>query len=252
MSGLRETTDRRGWAAWSFVWGSALLFVVSLATFAVRYARGFDRPLWDAPEALVSALGGPLAFDAALMLLFGLHHSVFARLPVRKRVARAVGIALERSVYVCFASALLLVLATGWRPVPGEVWQVTGAAASGMRALQVFGVLLTAVSVGRVGALTLAGLDDPRTRRLLAPRVSAAISARGPYRFVRHPIYSGWFLLVFGLPTMNGSQLALAVFSGLYLLAAMPFEERTLHTTLGESYRRYTEQVRWRLLPGVY
>jgi protein-S-isoprenylcysteine O-methyltransferase Ste14 len=69
---------------------------------------------------------------------------------------------------------------------------------------------------------------------------------------VRHPIYSGWFLLVFGVGTMTGTRLVFAAISCLYVLIAIPFEERSLLATAGGAYNRYVNQVKWKLLPGVY
>ena len=74
----------------------------------------------------------------------------------------------------------------------------------------------------------------------------------GPYRWVRHPIYLGWLLLVFGVPHMTATRLAFAAISSAYLVVAIPFEERSLVETFGDEYRRYQQAVRWRLVPGVW
>jgi protein-S-isoprenylcysteine O-methyltransferase Ste14 len=69
---------------------------------------------------------------------------------------------------------------------------------------------------------------------------------------VRHPIYLGWFLMVFGVPVMTGTRLVFALSSCAYLVVAVPLEERTLQQTTGGKYDEYKRQVRWRILPGVY
>ena len=73
----------------------------------------------------------------------------------------------------------------------------------------------------------------------------------GPYGWVRHPIYLGWILVVFALGTMTMTRLVFAVVSSLYLLAAIPFEERTI-LAQAANYRDYQRRVRWRLIPGIY
>ena len=75
---------------------------------------------------------------------------------------------------------------------------------------------------------------------------------RGPYRLVRHPIYFGWILSVFGAAHMTGDRLAFAAISSLYLVIAVPWEERSLRQSFGADYDRYTEKVRWRVLPFLY
>jgi methanethiol S-methyltransferase len=76
--------------------------------------------------------------------------------------------------------------------------------------------------------------------------------ARGGYGFVRHPIYLGWMLMVWGAPVMSLSRLTFASVSTLYLLLAIPFEERSLRARFGAAYDAYVRAVRWRVLPGVY
>jgi protein-S-isoprenylcysteine O-methyltransferase Ste14 len=51
---------------------------------------------------------------------------------------------------------------------------------------------------------------------------------------------------------MTGGRLTFAAISSFYLLIAIPWEERSLTQQYGEAYLRYTRQVRWRVLPGLY
>ena len=87
----------------------------------------------------------------------------------------------------------------------------------------------------------------PRRRPTPEPFV-----VRGAYGLVRHPIYLGWFLMVWPTPLMTGGRLTFAAISSFYLLIAIPWEERSLAQQHGEAYLRYTRQVRWRVLPGLY
>jgi protein-S-isoprenylcysteine O-methyltransferase Ste14 len=80
----------------------------------------------------------------------------------------------------------------------------------------------------------------------------AEFVTRGPYGWVRHPIYAGWFLIVFAVPVMTMTQLVFAVVSGLYLIVGMVFEERSILRAAPRSYADYRERVRWKLLPGIY
>jgi protein-S-isoprenylcysteine O-methyltransferase Ste14 len=75
---------------------------------------------------------------------------------------------------------------------------------------------------------------------------------RGPYGWVRHPIYSGWFLIVFAVPVMTLTRLVFAVTSSAYLLIAIPFEERSLRRSSQGTYDQYMREVRWRLVPRLF
>ena len=68
---------------------------------------------------------------------------------------------------------------------------------------------------------------------------------------MRHPIYLGWILLVFGVGTMTMTRLVFAAVSTVYLLIAIPFEERTLRAHSG-AYDDYIRRVPWKLIPRIY
>jgi len=74
----------------------------------------------------------------------------------------------------------------------------------------------------------------------------------GVFRIVRHPLYFGWLITVFGAAHMTGDRLTFAVLTTAYLVIAIPWEERSLEREFGESYRRYKEKVRWRIVPYLY
>ena len=74
----------------------------------------------------------------------------------------------------------------------------------------------------------------------------------GPYRLVRHPLYLGWILAVFGPAHMTGDRLAFAAITTIYLMIAIPLEERSLVGAFGDEYERYTQQVKWRVVPYIY
>jgi protein-S-isoprenylcysteine O-methyltransferase Ste14 len=77
---------------------------------------------------------------------------------------------------------------------------------------------------------------------------------RGPYRWVRHPSYSGLviFFLGLGLALTNWmSLLVLVVVPTAGLVVRIHSEERALLAGLGEPYRRYAA-AHQRLFPGVW
>lgn len=78
------------------------------------------------------------------------------------------------------------------------------------------------------------------------------IVLKGPYRFVRHPIYLGYLITHIGFLLSNWSVRNVAVYLVTYVfqVARIFSEERVLSGE--EAYREYCERVRFRLIPGIF
>jgi protein-S-isoprenylcysteine O-methyltransferase Ste14 len=77
------------------------------------------------------------------------------------------------------------------------------------------------------------GAEDPEDEPL---RVD------GLHRYVRHPLYTGGFLILWG--RVDGDlELATAIWASLYLVIGSRFEERRLLTLYGAEYADYRRRV---------
>jgi protein-S-isoprenylcysteine O-methyltransferase Ste14 len=76
----------------------------------------------------------------------------------------------------------------------------------------------------------------------------------GPYRYIRHPSYSGALLslLGFGLALGNWAGLAASLLClGFAYAYRIPVEEAALASALGETYKQYLKRT-WRLVPFLF
>src|SRR6266849_5713569 len=76
----------------------------------------------------------------------------------------------------------------------------------------------------------------------------------GPYRYIRHPSYSGALLslLGFGLSLGNWAGLATGLCClGFAYAYRIPIEEAALASALGETYTQYLKRT-WRLVPFLF
>jgi protein-S-isoprenylcysteine O-methyltransferase Ste14 len=222
----------------AYVIGGALIFVVALATGTWRFVA-----LGTVPEQ--GPLVEGLLINTLLFGVFALHHSVLAREPVKARVSRMVSPSLERPTYVWVASLLFIAACLAWRPIAGTIYRLPPPWAWAVGALQFAGGILTLDAARRIDVRVLAGLRPE-------PAQAGELVARGTYRFVRHPIYLGWVLLVWAASDMTTGRLVFAAISTAYLVVAVPFEERSLRRRFGPPYDAYRRQVRWRIVPGLY
>ncbi|MDH3871055.1 MAG: isoprenylcysteine carboxylmethyltransferase family protein [Gammaproteobacteria bacterium] len=75
----------------------------------------------------------------------------------------------------------------------------------------------------------------------------------GPYGFIRHPGYLGFFGWGLSVPLFLGSWWAFipALLSIVAIVIRTALEDKTLREELA-GYREYTDRVRYRLVPGVW
>lgn len=223
-----------------FVWLGGALFVAALLYGAAAF--GVD---WSESGEFARGAGWrAVAINALVFAAFAAHHSIFARAGVKAMVATVFPEHLVRSLYVWTASGLFIVAIALWQPVGGDLYHATGPRSILHALVQLSGVWLVARSVGAIDPLELAGIRRGGRRD--------ALQVGGVYRLVRHPLYLGWMLIVFGAAHMTGDRLAFAAITSLYIVVAIPWEERALERTFGDDYARYRTRVRWRVLPFVY
>ena len=79
------------------------------------------------------------------------------------------------------------------------------------------------------------------------------VATNGPYRFVRHPGYSGAILAQMSTPLLLGSLWAVipSIGSAVFYVIRTHLEDDTLVAEL-PGYLEYTRETRFRLLPGVW
>src|SRR5262249_53997634 len=127
----------------------------------------------------------------------------------------------------------------GWSP-PFPVWA------------QVVGGLALAPALYLIYRATVENTYLSTLVRIQAERGQRVISS-GVYAFVRHPLYLGCLLMLFGAPLLLGSVygLVIAVIGLVGLVGRIVGEERTLVHEL-DGYEAYQRKVRYRLFPFIW
>lgn len=228
----------------SFALLASLAYVASLGYFVYSYAQ-FGTPVgpWHS-GAWTTVLQNVLLFS-----VFVAHHVVLARPGPKQSLRQLVPPHLHRSGYVAGAALLFATTLMLWQPVPGVAWELRGPWFLVGEAICLSGVVLIGLSLARVDLPAFVGL---RQGLGLPYAPTDDLNTEGPYRFVRHPVYLGWILLVWTLPVMTGTRLVFAAISTAYLVLVIPIEERSFRRALGAEYEAYARKVRWRIVPGVY
>lgn len=177
-----------------------------------------------------------------LWVVFCVLHSVFASGAVkRKTITTWPGLApFYRIAYTLFAF-LSLAAVVGYQlgmvsPLLFQTSSITRVAGGAVLAL---GLVLMAVCIKKY-FLSLSGLKS-----LFHKIPAGSLMVTGVHRYVRHPLYSGTFLAIWGLflllPLLS-LLIANVVITG-YTLLALRYEEAKLLNQFGDDYATYRRKV---------
>jgi protein-S-isoprenylcysteine O-methyltransferase Ste14 len=225
---------------------AVVAYAIFFATFLYLVAFVGGLPL--VPTTVDSGAPGPvvtaIVIDIALISLFGVQHSVMARQGFKRWWTKVVPWSAERSTYVLMASAMLIILMSLWRPIEGTVWSVSDESARtilwSLFGLGWFTVLLSTFLINH---FELFGLQQAWLHLRGRPHPSPEFHQPLFYKWVRHPLYLGFFMAFWATPEMSYGHLLLAVGMSAYMLIAIRYEERDLIALFGDRYVRYRAEV---------
>jgi len=232
--------------------GRVTIFLYGIACYLIFFATFLYAIAFLGDFGLVKSIdSGPaipawqaLAINAALLGLFAVQHSVMARPWFKEAWTRIIPAAAERSTYVLFASLALALLFWQWRPMGGTVWEVeNGAGRLAIWAVYGLGWVLLLFATVLINHFDLFGLRQVYLHLKGKPNPGLYFRTPGMYRYVRHPIYVAWLCIFWATPEMTTAHLVFAAATTIYILMAIPWEERDLIQIHGEAYRMYRERV---------
>ncbi len=232
--GRRRTTARVLVLVASYLLGgvSLLMWVVFLSRGGLQIVDlGLDTP-------------GALLFDALLSLVFFTQHSVMVRVPFKGWMARRIRQEYQGAVYAVASGMALLVLTVFWQG-PLQTYVVL----PGIGRLLMHVVSLLAL-VGFIwGARSLGSFDmfgsEPILRLLRnhPPAEPMPLTIRGPYHWVRHPLYLCCLMAIWSVTEITVDRLLYNIMWTGWIVLGTMLEERDLVAVFGTAYREYAAKV---------
>ncbi len=221
-------------------------YVFFLVTFL--YLIGFVGN-WLVPKSIDSgeaaaSVQTAVMINVLMLGLFAIQHTIMARPAFKQWWTRVVPTQIERSTFVLLATAILAVMAWQWRPLPEVVWQVENpiwvALLSGI-SLAGWGIVLIATFL--IDHFELFGLKQTVAYATGRVARSPQFKERLFYRWVRHPLMSGFLIAFWFTPVMTQGHLLFAVVTTVYILIGVKIEEHTLLYLHGDRYEDYRRRV---------
>lgn len=186
---------------------------------------------------------------ALLWSLFCVLHSLLASTALKQKLATTMGKSFKhyRLLYTLFAFATLGVvvyyqieLASPYIYSPNTLAMVAGITIGGA------GLVIMAVCIKKY-FLSLSGLKS-----LFQEKPATTLMLNGIHRFVRHPLYAGTFMAIWGafiaLPLL--SLLIANFIITVYTLIGIELEEKKLEAEFGAEYKTYQQKVP-KLIPAL-
>ena len=182
--------------------------------------------------------------DAALIGVFGLHHSITARTSFKRWWTKFVPPPMERATYLYMTAMMTALLVTFWAPLPITLWQAPTALATGfMFAIYSAVWMIMLAATFHFGHFDFFGLAQAWRHFRQTPPGAANMTARYLYALVRHPISLGWMLAPLVTPHLTLGHLTFAGANFVYIVLATPFEEADLINEIGQPYVDYQKRV---------
>jgi protein-S-isoprenylcysteine O-methyltransferase Ste14 len=177
-------------------------------------------------------------WNLSLFLLFAMAHVLFARYRFKQFLEKYFyGYKFERSMYLVQSGLLLQLMMMYWAPMPLLYSHKYAELELFLeKILPTIGFIIIVVSTFQIDHFELFGLKQ--AWEIQIPKVSFVQT--GFYKYVRHPVMTGMFLVINANAFKSYGRLLLAVIMDLFILIAVGlFEEPELVRTLGKKYTNY-------------
>jgi protein-S-isoprenylcysteine O-methyltransferase Ste14 len=184
-----------------------------------------------------------LIFNAGLSMLFFVQHSTMIRHKFKNLIGCFVKDEYYSAIFSIASGMVLLIVVFFWQkstntiiafPKPVE-WLVRAS-------------YLTII-IGFIWSVRALGIFDPFGIRQIIrsmrgkPSRSVPFSIKGPYHYVRHPLYFLMLVLFWSFPNLTADRLLFNVLWTAWIFIGAVLEERDLIIFFGDEYRNYQKNV---------
>ncbi|MFO7861195.1 MAG: isoprenylcysteine carboxylmethyltransferase family protein [Desulfosalsimonas sp.] len=184
-----------------------------------------------------------LLLNAGLSLAFFLQHSIMVRKWFRVRARKCLREPYHGVLFSLSSAAVLLIVLTAWQKSSCLLFSAEGVSRLAFRM-----VFAASVAGFAWGGRTLRSVDgfDNHSLLLRAGNPQSEIdrlATRGPYKFVRHPLYFFTLLMIWSCPDITADRLVFNVLWSGWIVTGAWLEEKDLVRDFGRPYRDYQKAV---------
>ncbi|MGA2526461.1 MAG: isoprenylcysteine carboxylmethyltransferase family protein [Smithellaceae bacterium] len=188
----------------------------------------------DEPQALL--------FDAGLSLAFFIQHSGMVRRSFRRFLFRFSPEAYSGAIYSILSGIFLFLVVIFWQgtSVLLKAEGITRVLLRIVYILPVAGFVWGVKALGFFDPFGIKGILGYQRERKSRP---VAFTVRGPYCWVRHPLYLFMLVMIWSCPNLTTDRLLFNILWSAWIFVGTLLEERDLVEQFGDAYREYPEKV---------
>ena len=184
-----------------------------------------------------------LLWDAFISLLFFVQHSGMVRKPFRAWLGRSVPQDYHGALYSVASGITLTLVVVLWQRSGVMLWAAEGVARMLLLSCTLLALALFVWSALSIHSFDILGIAPLRARLRGRVFVHGPFEVRGPYRWMRHPLYSGVLLVLWANPVLTADRLLFNVLWSAWVVGATYLEERDLLHEFGAQYAEYQQHV---------
>jgi len=182
-------------------------------------------------------------WNSALCLIFFIQHSLMIRNSFRRIAMTKLPAHFHGWIYTIASALVIFVLVIFWQSSELTILQAGGGWRLLLRGIFMVGAVGIVWSVLSLNSFDAFGTGMLRAHVKQVKTVSSPLAFKGPYKFVRHPIYFFILIMIWSYPDLTLDRLIFNSLFSFWMVLATFWEENDLKEEFGEEYRHYQKMV---------
>jgi len=184
-----------------------------------------------------------LVWDGLLSVIFFAQHSGMVRRGFRKRLFKFIPQLYHGGLYTIASGLTLTAVIMFWQSSTITLYELEGPTRWFVRGLSFIGFAGCFWTIFSLRAFDTFGLDPIRAELRGKRLPSQEFVPRGPYLWVRHPLYLLVILMLWSCPDLTLDRLLFNVLWTVWIFVGAALEEADLLADFGEKYSDYQSKI---------
>jgi protein-S-isoprenylcysteine O-methyltransferase Ste14 len=209
--------------------GGSVLMLASMGSIQLVHL-GFSDPI-------------VLLWDAILSFAFFIQHIGMGRKAFCARMAVYIPPHYQGAIYSIASGVVLAMVVLLWQRSEIRLFKLEGPPLWIARGCSLLAILIFAWGIRALGSFDAFGLRPIKSHMRGQSDQPLPFAVRGPYRWVRHPLYLCVLVLIWASPELTADRLLFNVLWTAWIVVGTILEETDLLADFGDVYRDYQRKV---------